>query len=394
MHVISPFTAKHYFLCVLLAAVAITGCGKKIDPAAAISQKPEEPVRPVRSTVASVSNQAEVIYLPGDVRARHEQRLGFRVGGKLATRSVDVGDVVKAGQLLATLDSQDAMPQINAQTAQVDAARANTRLQSSELARQQALRDKGFISAAGLERQSIGAEAAAAQERAAMAGLANARNALAFQSLRADRAGVVIAVDAEVSSVLAAGQSVVRIAQLGEKEIVVNVPERTLAAVRASKSYVAVVDAIGDTPYALKLRELSPAADPLSRTYTARFALSDPEDRIKLGMTANVRAEIGIAPGMVVPLTAVNTRDGKPRVWIVDPTSQTVQPVAVTIGALAQDGIIIQSGIAPGQRVVTAGANLLIAGQRVRVLDAATSSEMPQSAPQVSTAPAPQSVQK
>lgn len=306
------------------------------------------------------------MYLPGDVRPRYEQRLGFRVNGKLASRKVDVGDLVKPGQVLATLDSQDVAPQINAQAAQLEAARANTKWQSADLARQQELREKGFISAAALQRQELNAESARAQERAAAATLANAQNALTFQTLRADRPGVVVGVDAEVGSVVAAGQSIVRIAQLGEREILVNVPERTVGKLAEGKTFAALIEAAGNAKVAVRLRELAPSADPLSRTYPARFTLVDANDAVKLGMTATVRIEGDSASSLIVPISAVVSRDGQPRVWVVN-EAMTVQPVAITTGALTPNGITVASGLTPGQRVVVAGANLLVPNQKVRL---------------------------
>jgi RND family efflux transporter MFP subunit len=354
-------------LCVPLA-MALTACSKQPSPEAEkkAAAPAQEAVRPVRTIVVNSGNVADAMFLPGDVRARYEQRLGFRVGGKLASRKVEVGDVVKVGHVLATLDSQDVAPQINAQAAQLEAAKANTKLQTSDLARQQELREKGFISAAAMQRQEFNAESARAQERAAAATLSNAQNALAFQTLRADRAGVVVAVEAEVGSVLGAGQTVVRIAQSGEREVVVNVPERAVGKLQEGKAFSALVEAAGKSMVNVKLRELAPSADPISRTYAARFTLVEPNDAIKLGMTATVRIDGEAARAIVVPVAAIVTRDGQPRVWVVDP-NMSVTAVNVTTGALTPEGIVVRSGLSDGQRVVVAGANLLVPSQKVRL---------------------------
>jgi membrane fusion protein, multidrug efflux system len=325
----------------------------------------------VRSIVVGRADLGQALHLPGEVKARYEQRLGFRVGGKIATRSVEVGQLVKAGTILATMDAADVMPQINAQAAQLEVAKVNTKFQISDLQRQQELRDKGFISAAAIQRQQTTADSARAQEQAAASSLANARNALAFQTLRADRPGVVIAVDAEAGSVVAAGQSVVRLAQTGEIEVAVNVPERTVNALRDAKSLDIVIDAIPGKVFTGTLRELAPSADPATRTFPARLSIKAGDAEIKLGMTATVRATLNSNQAMVVPLSAIATRDGQQKVWVVD-AAQTVQPVLITTGAIIGESITVASGLNPGQRVVTAGANLLIAGQKVRVLDAET----------------------
>jgi membrane fusion protein, multidrug efflux system len=366
------------FLTITVLAVFAAGCGKKPEESAKVNAAGavEEPTRPVRSIVVGRAEMGEALHLPGEIKARHEQRLGFRVGGKIATRSVEVGQIVKAGTILATMDAADVMPQINAQAAQLEVAKVNTQFQISDLQRQQELRDKGFISAAAIQRQQTTADSARAQEQAAASTLANARNALAFQTLRADRPGVVIAVDAEAGSVVAAGQSVVRLAQTGEIEVAVNVPERSVNALRDAKSLDIVIDAIPGKVYSGTLRELAPSADPVTRTFPARLAIKASDAEIKLGMTATVRATLNSNQVLVVPLSAIATRDGQQKVWVVD-AAQAVQPVAITTGAIVGESITVASGLNPGQRVVTAGANLLVAGQKVRVLESATTATAP-----------------
>jgi len=372
----------------MLCTALIAGCGKADDAPAAVAaaapggdgkQRKAEPPRPVRFMQVGMSSVDDVSFLPGEVRPRFEQRYGFRIGGKIATRLVDVGQAVKAGQVLAVLDSQDVLPAINAQEAQVDVTRSDFKLQQSELKRQQELRDKGFVSGAALERQSAATEAAQARLVAAQSQLVNARNGLDFQTLRADKAGVVVAVDAEAGSVMAAGQSVVRVAQLGEKEIAVNVPERAVALMKTAKGFAVRIDALAGKTYAAKLRELSPAADPASRTYGARLAIVDADDALTLGMSATVRLKLGTGQAMVVPNSALFTRDGTTRVWLVDRPGETVTSVAVQLGASTNDGVTIASGLKPGDLVVTAGANLLLPGQKVRLLEAPPAAPVPAS---------------
>ena len=364
----------------LVAATFVAGCGRGDENqptvGAGISangskdgkQGRAEPPRPVRVIEVGMSNLGDISYLPGDVRPRYEQRYGFRIGGKIARRLVDVGDSVQANQVLAVLDSQDVMPAIDAQSAHVDAAHSDFKLQQSELKRLQDLRDKGFVSGAALERQVAATDAARSRQLAAQSQLVNAQNALNFQTLRADMSGVVVAVDAEAGSVVAAGQAVVRVAQLGEKEFVVNVSERDVALMKKASGFSATLDALGDRIYAAKLRELSPVADAASRTYAARLAIIKADEALKLGMSARVRMEFGSAQVIVVPNSALYTRDDTTRVWLVDRASETVKPTAVQIGESTADGVTILSGLKPGDLVVTAGANLLLPGQKVRLL--------------------------
>ena len=363
-------------LALLLGAAisTVTGCGKKDPPAATNASAAKggstELPRPVRFMQVGLSSLSDISFLPGEVRPRFEQRYSFRVAGKIARRLVDVGQMVKAGQVLAVLDSQDVMPAINAQAAQVEVAKTDYKLQQSEMKRQQQLRDKGFVSGAALERQGATTDASDARVKAAVSQLANAQNGLNFQTLRADKAGVVIAVDAEAGSVVAAGQSVVRVAQQGEKEIVVNVAERAVAKLQTARGFSAYFDALPGKRYSAKLRELSPAADSASRTYSAKLSIIDADDALKLGMSANVRLDLGDAQAIVVPNTALYTRDNVTRVWLVDRASETVTATEIKTGDSTQDGVAVVSGLKPGDLVVTAGANLLRSGQKVRLLDA------------------------
>jgi membrane fusion protein, multidrug efflux system len=388
----TPSTPK--LVVTLLAATSVallvSACGKKDADKAAETKA--EPPRPVRTFQVGETTLNDITFLPGEVRPRFEQRYGFRVPGKISKRLVDVGQEVKAGQVLAVLDSQDVLPAINAQSAQVDVAKTDLTLQQSELKRQQELRDKGFVSGASLERQAASAEAANARVKAAQSQLASAQNGLSFQTLRADKAGVVVAVDAEAGSVVAAGQSVVRVAQIGEREVIVNVPERAVGQMKAAKGFAVAFDAIPAKAFVGKLRELAPAADPLSRTYPARLALANADDGVKIGMSATVRMDLGEQATIVVPNTALYTRDNSVRVWVVDRASQTVQPVEVKTGESTLDGVAITSGLKAGDVVVTAGANLLLAGQKVRVLDSAPSApSVPSPTPAPSPAKAPTS---
>ena len=357
----------------LLGAALLAGCGKTEQAAPANadgSTSRAEPPRPVRFMTAGQSNVEELAVLPGEVRARFEQRYGFRVGGKIERRLVDVGQQVKAGQVLAVLDAQDVLPAIRAQAAQVEVARSDLKLQQGELKRQQDLRAQGFVSTAALERQEAATEAAQSRLQAAQSQLANVQNGLTFQTLRADQDGVVVGVDAEAGSVVAPGQSVVRAAQLGELEIAINVPERAVGLLKKATGFAVTVQAAGARAYRGKLRELSPAADPASRSFAARLSLPDADAALRLGMSASVQVELGAAQAIVVPHSALYTRDDSTRVWLVNRATETVSAVVVKTGASGSEGVTITSGLKPGDLVVTAGANLLMNGQKVRLLGA------------------------
>jgi membrane fusion protein, multidrug efflux system len=358
------------------SALMLMGCSKAAtqgqDAAKASPEKTEAP-RPVRSIRVTTGAIDGALFLPAEVKPRFEQRYGFRVPGKVAKRLVDVGQTVAVGQVLAVMDSSDVLPGIAAQNAQVEAARTEMVLQQSELKRVQELSDKGFVSGAALDRQMALTQAANARFKAAQSQGAVANNSLAFQTLRADRAGVVTGIDAEVGSVVGAGQTVVRVSQTGEKELQVSVPERSVDGVRTAKSIVATADAVPGKIYSASLRELAPSADPASRTYAARLSLPQADEALRWGMSATVRIAINDAQGFIVPNSALYTRDSTPRVWVVDRSTQTVQPVVVKLGVSSDTGVAVTAGLKDGDTVVTAGSNLLQPGQKVRLLDAAVS---------------------
>jgi membrane fusion protein, multidrug efflux system len=381
-----PLHARAASSVLLAAIVALAACSKSGDAAPPAATSPTtnspattspgstastkaEPPRPVRTIRIAADALDDALILPAEVRPRHEQRLGFRVGGKIAQRLVEVGQTVKPGQTLAVMDSADVLPAIAAQRAQVEAARTDEALQQAELKRVGDLRDKGFVSGAAYERQEALTQAAAARHAAARSQLTQVGNGLTFQTLRADRAGVVVGIDAEVGSVVASGQSVVRVAQVGEKELLIAVPERSIQALKTAKRIVAIADAVPGKTYDAVLRELAPSADAASRTYAARLSIRDADAALAWGMSSTVRIALSERPAIVVPNSALYTRDATPRVWVVDAATQTVRPVDVTLGASRDEGVVVTQGLQSGDIVVTAGANLLQPGQKVRLVE-------------------------
>jgi len=347
----------------LVTTLVVAGCQKAPPP------KVEIP-RPVRTMVVQPESGEVALVLPGELRPRVEARYGFRVGGKIAERRVSVGDRVAPGTVIARLDPQDLAPAITAQQAQVQAARTDLKLAQTELARVKELRERQFIAQAQVDRQQAVTDAAVSRLESAEAQLKQARNAADFQVLTADVVGVVVAVEAEAGQVVAAGQTVVRIANTAEKEVLVNVPEPDLPVVRAARSWAVSVPALGVRPLQARLRELSPLSDPASRTYAMRLTLLGDTAGAELGMTAVVRALRVSEPAFVVPLVALHAKDKQPHVWVVDPAKNTVRAVPVTTAGLLDDSVRIVAGLNPGDRVVTAGANLLVAGQAVRIAEA------------------------
>ena len=349
----------------ILAATLIAGCSKP-EPVAH-----EEKPRPVRSMVVKASDGSERWTLAGDIRPRIEVRYGFRVGGRLIERKVETGDQIKAGQVLARLDPTDLQPMLDAQRAQQEAARTELALARADLTRAERLRAGNFVSDANVDRSRAAVDAAKARLEAATAQVDQARNSLGFQVLRADTPGVVTAVDAEAGQVVAVGQSVVRIARAGEIEVAVAVPEQDMDRVRRVAQWTVTLPSVPGRDWSATLRELSPSADPASRTYLARLTLTGDLEPVALGMSANVSARIVDGARIEIPLSALYSLDDSTRVWVVDPGKSTVSSRKVKTGRILDTAVVVTEGLAAGDRVVTAGANLLREGQQVRLVEAA-----------------------
>ena len=298
----------------------------------------------------------------GEVRARIETTLGFRVAGKIVERRVDVGAAVKAGQVLARLDAADA-------GLQATQAEAQLALAAADLARYRDLKARNYISASALDARETTFKAAEAQA-------ALAKNQTAYTTLVADRNGVIGQVLAEPGQVVSVGQAVFRLAPDGEREIAIALPEGELAGFKLGQAaevsfWAASVPAA--RPLAGRLREVSPVADPVTRTFAARVSLKDADPLLPIGMTATVRFPTGAAGAtkLIVPLTAIFQQGNQPAVWIVGADS-TVKLQAVSLSAYTDSGAVVTGGLAGGEQIVVAGVNLLTAGEKVRVSPQAT----------------------
>lgn len=345
-----------------IVALALAGCGK--------SHESEPVVRPVRLLQVQAGGSNSPVTYSGDIRARIESALAFRVGGKITARLVDVGAIVRKGQVLARLDLADLTLAEAASRAQLEAAKTERDLARSDLKRFNDLFTKGFISAAEQQRRQATFDAAEARYRQALAGLHGQANQLAYGELLADADGVVTAIDAEVGQVVSAGQPVVRVARVADKEVLISVPEDQVGAVRSGQTATIRLWANDAEALPGRVREIAPAADAATRTYMVRVAIPNPPPSLKLGMTATV--ELSQPDGnkpLSVPLTALLYESDKPQVWVFDTASQTVSPVAVTVGGPVGNNVAIAEGLKSGQIIVTAGVHLLKAGQKVRPMD-------------------------
>jgi RND family efflux transporter MFP subunit len=345
---------------VAASALALLGaCSKQAEKT--------EDIRPVRA-ISLVSSDVDVnAEFSGEVRARVESRLGFRVGGKIVSRKVDVGTLVSKGQVLMQLDPQDLQLSQAQSLANLRAAETNRDLAKAELQRYQELRSKSFVSQAVLDAKESTYKSAQANVDAAQAGYRGQSNQAGYASLLADVDGVVTAVNAEIGQVVAAGTPVVNVAKSGEKEIVIGIPEDKVDSLRRVPDVQVRLWADPKNSVAGKIREISPVADPSTRTYTVKVSIPDSLAEAKLGMTAVVQfASKTPVPQIKVPLTALFYEKKATSVWIVE--QGAVKLVPVTIGGVAGNDIVLASGVKAGQTVVTAGVNLLKPGQKVKLL--------------------------
>ncbi|MBL8447440.1 MAG: efflux RND transporter periplasmic adaptor subunit [Zoogloeaceae bacterium] len=342
---------------------ALAGCG---EPPAS-----EVPLRAVlvqsAGTASGAAASQEVI--TGEVRARHEADLSFRVGGKLLERRVDAGTTVRAGQVLAKLDPRDVQLAAAAAQAAMSAAAAELGLAQADYRRAEDLRAKNYISAAALDARRAALDAAEAKAAQASAQARVADNQAAYATLRADVDGVVTAILAEPGQVLEAGSPVLRVARGVEREVLIHVAESRLRSMVVGTAVEVRPWANPDRHYAGRVRELSPAADPTTRTYAARVSVSDADDSLPLGATAVVMSSNSSRGQLRLPLPAVVRQEGGARVWVVA-ADGTVVPRPVEVAAFEQDVVLISAGLKPDDLVVVAGAHTLTAGQKVRPVEA------------------------
>ncbi len=329
------------------------------------TEAPADPIRSVKTVQVEQATDQGDLKWPGDIRARVESKLGFRVPGKLLQRHVELGQRVALGQELARLDERDLeLAVLNAQ-AQLDAARTQRDLASSEFKRFENLKNQQFISEAELERRSTTLKAAQAQLDQATAQLRLQRNQREDTRLFANAKGVVTAIEAEVGQVVAAGQTVVRLAHEGPREVAVSVPEQQLKRMAVGQSMNVKVHASGETGLA-RVRDIAAAADPATRTFEVRLAL-EAGFQPPLGSSVQVTLAAHGKPSdaLSVPATAVIRKGQSSVVWVLDASSMTVRAQPVQVGDLVGERMVITQGLQAGQTIVAAGAHVLTEGQRV-----------------------------
>jgi membrane fusion protein, multidrug efflux system len=345
---------------VLAAALLLSACSKPAPP--------EEPVRAVKVSTVGLADIESGAEFSGEVRPRVESRLGFRVAGKLVRRPVELGQTVKAGQLLAQLDPQDYQLAATAARAQLAAAATSRDLAAADYKRYKDLRDQNFISGAELERREATLKSAEAQWDQAKAQMSSQGNQAAYTSLVADVAGVVTAISAEPGQVVAAGTPVVQIAQDGPRDVVFSVPEDKVALMQNGSAVLVKVWA-SKTVLNATVREVAASADPVTRTYVVKVALEG-KDTLPLGSTVSVVPQALDRGGVKViklPTSALVQSGKATAVWVLDTASMTVKLQPIVVATADGNMAVVSSGLQAGMQVVTAGVHVLSPGQRVTI---------------------------
>ena len=353
---------KRHVIAAALIAAGLAGCNKPAPPAAQ--------VRPVRTVTVERIAEGETVSLTGQIRAKDEVSLAFRIDGRVIERRVDVGDVVKPGQLVARLDPKD---QQNAlQTAQANLSALEAVLTQARLTfyRQQELLKDGWTPRATFDEAQQKLLSAQAAVDAAQAQVRIAQNQLSYTVLFADAPGAVTKKGVEPGEVVHAGQMIVELARQGGRDAVFDVPEQLI---RTGPRDPVVQIALTNDPSVRatgRVREVAPQADPTTRTWQVKVGIIDPPEAMQLGSTVTGSIKLSPPAGVEVPPNALTEANGRPAVWVVDRKSQTVSLRNVDVSRYDPAGVIISQGLETGEVVVTAGVQVLRPGQKVRFLGA------------------------
>lgn len=355
------------FLVGVLAMAVLAACSKP-EPVA-------EALRPVVVHTLALTPVAAGALYSGEVRARHESDLAFRISGKVIERRVDVGAVVKPGQVLARLDPTDAGLNAEASRAQLAAAQNEYAFAKAEVERYRDLVGKNFVSRSVLDAKESAFKSAAARVEQARAQASVAGNQKDYTTLTADQPGVITAVAAEVGQVVKDSTPVMRLARDGEREVLIAVPESRLAALRKAGAIEVRLWSSPDVALKGRVREIAPSADAATRTYAVRVTILEASPAVQLGMTANVILPdaVAAAGALLVPASAVFEHQGGSAVWVLQAEGDVLKPQLrpVTVRQFREDGVLIADGLKPGERIAAAGVHKIVAGQALRAMAAA-----------------------
>ncbi|EPM73462.1 putative lipoprotein [Pseudomonas syringae pv. theae ICMP 3923] len=347
-------------LVVPLCLIALlAACGQEVT--APLVVRPAMVVQPLPSAQSVDS-------FPGEVRARFEPDLAFRIPGKVSKRLVEEGQRVKANQALAELDAQDVRLQLEATRAQASAAEANLQLVRADRDRYKTLLDRQMVSRSQYDNAENLYRSGEARLKQIKAELTVADNQTGYSVLRAPQDGVIARRSVEVGQVVAAGQTAFTLAADGEREVSISLPEQNFARFRIGQSVSVELWTQREQKFAGRIRELSPSADPRSRTFAARVAFAGGQVPADLGQSARVLIASDQAVPLAVPLSAVSAENGVSYVWRLNPDS-TIKRVVVQLGPYGQESVPVLDGLKDTDWVVAAGVHVLREGELIRPVD-------------------------
>jgi RND family efflux transporter MFP subunit len=348
---------------ILAMAAALAACGPEPEDTA-----PE--IRPVRTITIEKRAAGVPVVLTGRIEAQDEAALAFRIAGRMIERTVNLGDRIEPGQLVARLEPQNEMNALRAAEANLRAAEGQLVEARAEYQRQQTLNERGFAARAVYERARQARQTAQSAVDSARALLKNAQDQVSFTELKADAEGVVTAVGAEPGEVVQAGQMVVRLARQGGRDAVFDVPAQVIRSAPSDPEITVTLTEDAAVKASGRVREVAPQADPMTRTFLVKVGLSEPPAEMRLGATVTGRMEIDEGEIIEIPATALTQHERQPAVWIVDPATSTVAMRPVEVVRFAPGSVVVSEGVEPGEIVVTAGVQALHPGQKVRLLEA------------------------
>ncbi|MFC0396869.1 efflux RND transporter periplasmic adaptor subunit [Paraburkholderia rhizosphaerae] len=350
-------------LCVLAAGTLLAGCRKG-------EEAPVAEVRPVRVVTIEKQAAGTRIALTGTLQAQAEINQSFRIDGRMISRSVDVGDRIRSGQVLARLDPMNEQSNLQSARAQLAAAEAQALEARSMFNRMRDLLAEHAVSRASFEQSEAMSKITQSQVDSARSLVNIAQNRLSYTNLVSDVAGVVTARGAEQGEVVAAGRMIVQIAREGAMDAVFDVPAAIKDAAPGNPDIVVALASNPQVTTVGRVREVSPRADPVTGTFAVRVRLPNPPAAMRLGSTVVGNLELQSAPAIEIPSSALIQRGGKPAVWVVDTKAGTVSLHDIELEAYGESRVQVSRGLSPGDVVVTAGVQALRPGQQVNWAEA------------------------
>ena len=349
---------------IALATLFLAGCRDEEEAV-------ERPPRPVKTISVSFNPDDTFGSLVGEVRPRTETSFGFRQGGEIRERDVEVGDLVEVGTVLARLDAEDAQDALRKAEANLFAAQAQLENAEAERARQQQLYPRTSTRQA-LDAAIAQASTAKAGVDAAQAGLRIAQTNLDNRVLKANSAGVVTAVGGEVGQVIGGGQMVVRVAKLDARDAVFQVPEATIQTTGGDARIEVQLLSNPNVKATGSVREISPTADPITRNFTVRVALDAAPEDFRFGSAVRGTLRFPGPPAARLPITALFNQNNQTAVWVVDTATSTTKLMPVDVQRFDTDDFLVTKGLASGDNVVAAGVQQIRPGMAVRLLEGST----------------------